>query len=123
MAFSLYFFLQDVCGRDFYAYVSQHFGQGQLSPGVTTDLLHGFIRKVTAIANVGPKLAHMAMSGLFLTRYPGWDYRPPSHCGPIVEGIIFPLVLIINNAQIHHVNSRRRPRTLPKVSRLPGVRR
>ncbi len=28
MAFSLYFFLRDVCGRDFYAYVREHFGEG-----------------------------------------------------------------------------------------------
>ncbi len=75
MAFSLYFFLREVCGGDFYAYVRGHFGQEELSDKATIELLHGFIGKVTSIANVGPKLAHMALSSLFLTRYPGWDYR------------------------------------------------
>jgi hypothetical protein len=75
MAFSLYFFLRDVCGRDFYAFTKEHFGQGEPSGGAINERLHGFIGKVTTIANVGPKLAHMALSGLFLTRYPGWDYR------------------------------------------------
>jgi hypothetical protein len=72
MAFSLYFFLRDVAGRDFYAYVTEHFGQ---AGGTITDRLETFIKKVTTIANVGPKLAHMALSCLFLTTYPGWDYR------------------------------------------------
>jgi hypothetical protein len=72
MAFSLYFFLRDVCRRDFYAYVTDHFGQ---AGGAINDLLETFIGKVTTIANVGPKLAHMALSCLFLTTYPGWDYR------------------------------------------------
>jgi len=71
MAFSLYFFLRDVCGRDFYAYATQHFGTGRLTAGAVNELLHAFIGKVTTIANVGPKLAHMALSSLFLTR---WDY-------------------------------------------------
>lgn len=75
MAFSLYFFLRDVAGRDFYAYVREHFGPGELSGGAINERLHDFIGKVTTIANVGPKLAHMALSGLFLPRYPGWDYR------------------------------------------------
>ena len=75
MAFSLYFFLRDVCRRDFYAYVREHFGQGQLADGAMNELLQGFIGKITTIANVGPKLAHMALAWLFLTRYPGWDYR------------------------------------------------
>ena len=74
MAFSLYFFLRDVAGGDFYAYVREHFGQEELSDKAINELLHGFVGKVTAIANVGPKLAHMALSALFLTRYPGWDY-------------------------------------------------
>jgi len=72
MAFSLYFFLRDVTGRDFYAYVTEHFGQ---AGGAINDSLQSFIKKVTTIANVGPKLAHMALSGLFLTTYPGWNYR------------------------------------------------
>jgi hypothetical protein len=72
MAFSLYFFLRDVAGRDFYTYVTEHFGQ---AGGAITDLLDGFIGKISTIANVGPKLAHMALSCLFLTAYPGWDYR------------------------------------------------
>jgi hypothetical protein len=75
MAFSLYFFLRDVCGGDFYSEVSQHFGQGWLTDGEISDRLQSFIQKVTRIANVGPKLAYMALSGLFLTHYPGWDYR------------------------------------------------
>jgi len=75
MAFSLYFFLRDVAGRDFYTYVTEHFGQGQPSSGAINTLLETFIGKVTTIANVGPKLAHMALSALFLCRYPGWDYR------------------------------------------------
>jgi hypothetical protein len=75
MAFSLYFFLRDMAGRDFYAYVSQHFGTSQLVAGTINEVLQTFIRKITAIANVGPKLAHMALSGLFLTRYLGWDYH------------------------------------------------
>jgi hypothetical protein len=75
MAFSLYFFLRDVCGRDFYAYVREHLGQDQLAAGAINERLHAFIGKVTTIANVGPKLAHMALSGLFLTPFPGWDYR------------------------------------------------
>ena len=75
MAFSLYFFLRDVAGGDFYTYVTEHFGQAAGSGGAITDLLQSFIKKVTTIANVGPKLAHMALSGLFLCRYPGWDYR------------------------------------------------
>jgi len=76
MAFSLYLFLRDVAGRDFYAYVREHFGEGQQTGKAMDELLQSFIGKVTAIANVGPKLAHMALSGLFLTRSPGWDYRP-----------------------------------------------
>jgi hypothetical protein len=72
MAFSLYFFLRDVCRRDFYTYLTEHFGQ---AGGAINDLLETFIKKVTAIVNVGPKLAHMALSCLFLTAYPGWDYR------------------------------------------------
>ena len=75
MAFSLYFFLRDVAGGDFYTYVTEHFGQAQPAGGAITDLLDGFIKKVTTIANVGPKLAHLAMSSLFLCRYPGWDYH------------------------------------------------
>ena len=75
MVFSLYFFLRDVAGRDFYAFTKQHFGQIQVSGGAITELLESFIKKVTTIANVGPKLAHMALSVLFLCRYPGWDYR------------------------------------------------
>jgi hypothetical protein len=75
MAFSLYFFLRDVAQRDFYAYVTEHFRQGELAAGAVNDRLQSFVGKVTAIANVGPKLAHMALSGLFLTRYPDWDYR------------------------------------------------
>jgi hypothetical protein len=55
--------------------VTEHFGQGQPSGGAINDLLQTFIGKVTTIANVGPKLAHMALSCLFLTTYPGWDYR------------------------------------------------
>jgi hypothetical protein len=43
MAFSLYFFLRDVCGRDFYAYETEHFGQGQLAAGAINERLHGFI--------------------------------------------------------------------------------
>jgi hypothetical protein len=72
MAFSLYFFLRDVAGQDFYTYVTEHFGQ---AGEAITDLLDGFIGKVTTIANVGPKLAHMALSCIFLTAFPGWDYR------------------------------------------------
>jgi hypothetical protein len=75
MAFSLYFFLRDVAGRDFYTYVTEHFGQGQLSSRAMNELIETFIGKITTIANVGPKLAHMALSCLFLTTYPGWDYR------------------------------------------------
>lgn len=75
MAFSLFFFLRDVCGRDFYTFVTQHFGEGQLAAGAMGELLQSFIKKITTIASVGPKLAHMALSGLFLTCYPGWDYR------------------------------------------------
>jgi len=55
--------------------VTEHFGQDQLAAGVINELLQSFIKKVTTIANVGPKLAHMALSSLFLSRYPGWDYR------------------------------------------------
>jgi hypothetical protein len=75
MAFSLYFFLRDVCQGDFYTYTKEHFSQYRPTDGTITELLDGFIKKVTTIANVGPKLAHMALSGLFLTRYSGWDYR------------------------------------------------
>ncbi len=75
MAFSLYFFLRDAAGGDFYTQVREHFGEGPLTEGEIDNLLQTFIEKVTRIANVGPKLAHMALSGLFLTRYPGWDYR------------------------------------------------
>ena len=75
MAFSLYFFLRDVCRRDFYTFVTQHFGEGELSGGAINERLQAFIGKVTTIANVGPKLAHMALAWLFLTRYSGWDYR------------------------------------------------
>jgi hypothetical protein len=75
MAFSLYFFLRDVAGRDFYTFTKQHFGAGQLPPPAINELLESFIGKVSTIANVGPKLAHMALSCLFLTAYPGWDYR------------------------------------------------
>ena len=75
MAFSLYFFLRYVAGGDFYTLATQHFGQGQLTDGEISNRLQGFIEKVTTIANVGPKLAYMALSGLFLTRYHGWDYR------------------------------------------------
>jgi len=75
MAFSLYFFLRDVCRRDFYTYVTDDFRQGQPSGRAINDRLQTFIGKVTTIANVGPKLAHMALSCLFLTAYPGWDYR------------------------------------------------
>jgi hypothetical protein len=75
MAFSLYFFLRDVAERDFYTYVREHFGTGEVSAGAITDRLQSFIKKVTTIANVGPKLAHMALSCLFLATYPGWDYR------------------------------------------------
>jgi hypothetical protein len=71
MAFALYFFLRDVAGGDFSRYVTEHFGTGQVSDGAINDRLQGFIKKVTTIANVGPKLAHMALSCLFLTRYPG----------------------------------------------------
>ena len=62
-------------GGTFTPIVTEHFGEGQLSDGAINDLLHDFIGKVTTIANVGPKLAHMALAWLFLTRYPGWDYR------------------------------------------------
>ena len=75
MAFSLYFFLRDVAGGDFYTYVTEHFGQGQPAGGAINDLLQSFIKKVTTIANVGPKLAHMALSVPVPDRYPGWDYR------------------------------------------------
>ncbi len=75
MAFSLYFFLRDVAGGDFYAYVKNHFGPGQPSNGAVNERLYALIKKITAITNVGPKLAHMALSGLFLTRHFGWDYR------------------------------------------------
>jgi len=75
MAFSLYFFLRDAAGGDFYTEVREHFGEGRLTEGKIDNLLQAFIQKVTRIANVGPKLAHMAMSTLFLTLYPGWDYR------------------------------------------------
>jgi len=75
MAFSLYFFLRDVCEGDFYTFATQHFGQCCSADQATAELLDGFIRKVAAIANVGPKLAHMALSCLFLTTCPGWDYR------------------------------------------------
>jgi hypothetical protein len=75
MAFSLYFFLRDVCYGDFYTFARDHFGQCRPGDRATTELLDGFITKVAAIANVGPKLAHMALAWLFLTTYPGWDYR------------------------------------------------
>ena len=75
MAFSLYFFLRAVARGDFYAHTRQHFGEGRLTDEEVNTLLLSFIEKVTKIANVGPKLAYMALSGLFLTRYPGWDYR------------------------------------------------
>jgi hypothetical protein len=75
MVFSLYFFLRDVCQGDFYTFARDHFRECQPFDRTTTELLDGFIRKVAAIANVGPKLAHMALSCLFLTACPGWDYR------------------------------------------------
>lgn len=75
MAFSLYLFLRDVAGRDFLAYVRQHFGDHQQGDGAINYCLQGFIGEVITIANVGPKLAHMALSCLFLTAYPGWNYR------------------------------------------------
>lgn len=75
MAFSLYFFLRDVCRGDFYAFTNQHFRQSHSAGGSISTLLDGFIGKISTIANVGPKLAHMALSCLFLTAYPGWDYR------------------------------------------------
>jgi hypothetical protein len=75
MVFSLYFFLRDVCRRDFYTFVREHFGEGQLTAGAVSERLHDFIGKISAIANVGPKLAQMALAWLFLTRSPGWDYR------------------------------------------------
>jgi hypothetical protein len=62
MAFSLYFFLRDVCHGDFHEFVKDHFA----ADGTTTALLDGFITKVAAIENVGPKLAHMALAWLFL---------------------------------------------------------
>jgi hypothetical protein len=45
MAFSLYFFLRDVAVRDFYTYVTEHFGGHQQAGGAITDLLYGFIGK------------------------------------------------------------------------------
>ena len=64
-----------MAGGDFGGLVKEHFGQSQLTDGAISGRLQAFIGKVTTIANVGPKLAHMALSSLFLTRYPGWDYR------------------------------------------------
>jgi hypothetical protein len=88
MAFSLYFFLRDVCQRDFYAFVTQHFGEGQQTGKAISDLLQSFIGKITAIANVGPKLAHMALAWLFLTTYPGWDYRRVGHHMIAVDSLV-----------------------------------
>lgn len=106
MAFSLYFFLRDVAGGDFYAYVREHFGEGQLAAGTINELLHGFIGKVTTIANVGPKLAHMALSGLFLTRYPGWDYRQVGLHMIAVDSLVHNFLHrtgILNSYQLSHV--------------------
>lgn len=75
MAFSLNFFLRDVAGGDFYTFTRQHFGTDGPADGTINGGLDGFIGQITTIANVGPKLAHLALSGLFLTAYPGWDYR------------------------------------------------
>ena len=75
MAFSLYLFLRDFCKNDFYGFVREHFDDGQLPYLELKARLEAFITEVTRIANVGPKLAFMAFSGLFLTKYPGWDYR------------------------------------------------
>ena len=55
MAFSLYFFLRDVCRGNFYAYVRGHFGEGQLADEAVSELLQSFIEKITTIANVSPK--------------------------------------------------------------------
>ena len=70
MVFSLYFFLRDVCRRDFYTYVREHFGDCQQTDKAMSELLQNFIGKITTIANVSPKLAHMALAWLFLTRSP-----------------------------------------------------
>jgi hypothetical protein len=105
MAFSLYFFLRDVAGGDFYRYVTEHFGQSQPSSGAINDLLDGFIGKVTTIANVGPKLAHMALSCLFLTAYPGWDYRRVGAHMIAVDSLVHNFLYrtgILDNYQLDH---------------------
>jgi hypothetical protein len=75
MAFSLHLFLREVCKNDFHAFVRNHFGDGQLPDMEIKPRLEAFIKEVTRVANVGPKLAFMAFSGLFLTKSEGWDYR------------------------------------------------
>jgi hypothetical protein len=105
MAFSLYFFLRDVAGGDFYRYATEHFGQSQPSDRDISTLLDGFIGKVTAIANVGPKLAHMALSCLFLTAYPGWDYRRVGAHMIAVDSLVHNFLYrtgILDNYQLDH---------------------
>ena len=105
MAFSLYFFLRDVCGNDFYTFARQHFGDNQPADGAITDRLQSFIGKISTIANVGPKLAHMALSALFLCRYPGWDYRRVGAHMIAVDSLVHNFLHrtgILNSYQLDH---------------------
>ena len=75
MAFSLFFFLRDVCRGDFYRFVKDQFGDGNLPEGELTDRIQGFIDQLSRIHNVGPKLVDMVFSHIFFTQAPGWDYQ------------------------------------------------
>jgi hypothetical protein len=75
MAFSLFFFLRDVCRGDFYRFVQNQFGDRPLPERELGERIQGFIDQVSRIKNVGPKLVDMVFSHIFFTQAPGWDYR------------------------------------------------
>ncbi len=75
MAFSLFFFLRDVCRGDFYRFVKDQFGDGALPEEELGERIQGFIDQVSRIHNVGPKLVDMVFSHIFFTQAPGWDYQ------------------------------------------------
>ncbi len=73
MVFSLYLFLRDVCGNDFYNFIRSEFKEkDQKKVG---DQVQAFLAQFGQVYNVGPKLIDMVFSHLFFTRTPRWDSR------------------------------------------------
>jgi hypothetical protein len=92
MVFSVYLFLRDRCRNDFPGFVKSFFGSpkqlARLSEEDLRDKLKLFVKEMTRLHMVGPKLVNMAVADVFCVTAKDWNYLRVFHRMVAVDTLI-----------------------------------